>query len=173
MKAVIPFAFVLLGVAVASLRAAPETTMQLTSNDFASGGGIPKQFTCEGGDMSPSLRLQNAPKAAKSLALILDDPDAPSGTFTHWLVWNISPEATEFPVNRTPTGVVQGINDFGKTGYGGPCPPSGRHRYYFRLYALDAEVKLAAGATRAALEAAMHGHVLAQATLMGTYRKPR
>ncbi|MHA3772718.1 YbhB/YbcL family Raf kinase inhibitor-like protein [Verrucomicrobiota bacterium sgz303538] len=149
--------------------AAPSTSMFLTSNDFSNGGTIPPRFTCEGANDSPSLRIAMPPTNTKSLVLIMDDPDAPKGTFTHWLVWGISPETTEFNTDSVPTGVVQGTNDGGKVGYMGPCPPSGQHRFYFRLYALDIPVKLPAGARRAQVDAAIKGHVLAEATLLGRF----
>jgi hypothetical protein len=171
MKTFLILAITVFGVAVAGVVVAPKESMKITSSDFVSGGPIPARFTCEGENKSPSLRIEGAPATTQSLALILDDPDAPSGTFTHWVVWNIAPTTKEFPMGAAPSGAVQGLNNFGKSGYGGPCPPSGQHRYYFRVYALDVEVKLAAGASREALEKAMHGHVLAQGTLMGTYRK--
>ena len=149
--------------------AAPETSLEITSGDFSSGGTIPPRFTCDGADDSPSLRFSGVPAAAKSLVLIMDDPDAPRGTFTHWLVWKIAPDVREFSTDSVPAGVVQGTNDAGKTGYKGPCPPSGQHRYYFRLYALDIELGLPPAARRGELSAAIKGHVLAEATLLGRY----
>ncbi len=153
----------------ATALAAPETSMEMTSNDFSPGGTIPPRFTCEGTNESPGLRFNYIPANTKSLALIMDDPDAPKGTFTHWLVWSIRPETKEFSTGSTPGGVVQGTNDFGKTNYGGPCPPSGQHRYYFRLYALDTTLNLPAGARRAELAKAIKGHILAEATLLGRF----
>jgi Raf kinase inhibitor-like YbhB/YbcL family protein len=155
--------------AVASAFAQPETSMFLTSNDFSNGGTIPPRLTCEGVNDSPNLRISMVPQNTRSLVLIMDDPDAPRGTFTHWLVWGISPDTTEFSTDSVPSGVVQGTNDGGKVGYMGPCPPSGQHRYYFRLYALDVPLNLPAGAHRRQVEAAIKGHVLAEATLLGRF----
>jgi len=148
------------------------------------GGMIPKIYTCEGDNAPPTLEISGVPGAAKSLALIVDDPDAPSGTFTHWLVWNITPEATEIAgaMDTGPGYVIlskgkwvpggeDGTNDFGKRGYSGPCPPTGTHRYFFRLSALDTRLKLNAGAARKEVDAAMQGHVIATATVMGRYAK--
>jgi Raf kinase inhibitor-like YbhB/YbcL family protein len=168
MKMLTCFFVVTLGM-VLSGAAQPETSMFITSNDFSTGGTIPPRFTCEGANDSPNLRFAMVPQNTKSLVLIMDDPDAPKGTFTHWLVWGISPETTEFTTDSVPSGVVQGTNDMGKIGYFGPCPPSGQHRYYFRLYALDIPLALPAGTRRAQVIAAMKGHVLAEAVLMGRY----
>lgn len=160
-----------LGLTVAA-QIAPEAAMKITSTDFGDGGNIPKRFTCDDQNVNPALQIAGVPAAAKSLALIVDDPDAPRGIFTHWLLWNLPPDLKEIVAGSTPNNAVQGRNDFGKTNYQGPCPPSGQHRYYFRFYALDGAVKLTAGADRKALEKAMEGHVLAQATLMGRYARP-
>jgi Raf kinase inhibitor-like YbhB/YbcL family protein len=149
--------------------AAPETSMFVTSNDFSTGGTIPPRFTCEGSGSSPNLRIAMVPRNAQSLVMIMDDPDAPKGTFTHWLVWNISPDATEFSTDSVPAGVVQGTNDAGKTGYFPPCPPSGQHRYYFRVFALAKPIKLPPSARRADVDKAIEGIVLAEATLMGRF----
>jgi hypothetical protein len=111
------------------------------------------------------------PAGTRSLALVVDDPDAPSGTFTHWIIWNIPPGFTELSAGALPAGVRQGTNDFGTGGYSGPCPPSGTHRYYFRLSALDTALRLPAGAQRQQFDAAISGHVLASAELMGRYAK--
>jgi Raf kinase inhibitor-like YbhB/YbcL family protein len=112
------------------------------------------------------------PKAAKSLVLIMDDPDAPGGTFNHWLIWGLSPDLKEIVTNSVPNGAVQGLNDFKKNGYGGPCPPSGEHRYYFRLYAADIPVNLRPAARRADLDKVLRGHILKDAVLMGRYARP-
>lgn len=135
---------------------------------FSHNGHIPLKYTCEGENINPPLEIEDIPKGTKTLALILEDPDAPSGTFTHWLLWNVLPaeEITE----KTNVG-VSGINDFGKTGYGGPCPPSGTHRYYFKVYALDRSLSITAGENKSALLEMMQGHVLAEGELMGRYRK--
>jgi Raf kinase inhibitor-like YbhB/YbcL family protein len=145
--------------------------MNLTSPDFDEGGNIPERFTCDGEDVTPSLKIDDVPGGAKSLVLIVDDPDAPRGTFTHWVVWNLPPDLTEIDANRTPSGAVQGVNDFGTNRYGGPCPPSGVHRYYFKLYALDTTLQLPAKSKRKALEAAIKDHVVDEASLMGRYAR--
>ena len=140
----------------------------LTSTAFADTQPIPAQYTCKGADTSPPLAISGLPVGTKSMALVVDDPDAPLGTWEHWLLWNIPPSTTVIPAGSVPAGVVSGTNDFKKTGYGGPCPPFGTHRYFFKLYALDATLSLAAGAKIKALNKAMDGHVLGQAKLMGT-----
>ena len=149
--------------------------LELKTTAFQPGGGIPKQFTCDGSDASPALSWSNPPAGTGSFALIVDDPDAPVGTFVHWVVYNLPPATRQLP-ERVPAkpeirgGGLQGVNDFPKTGYGGPCPPPGKpHRYFFRLYALDSKLDLKAGASRAEVDMGMKGHVLAQAELMGTY----
>jgi Raf kinase inhibitor-like YbhB/YbcL family protein len=150
--------------------------LTLTSPAFADGATIPKRYTCDADDLSPALLWTGAPTQTQSLALIVDDPDAPSGTWTHWLVWNIPPGARQLPeaVPKTETldnGAAQGRNDFRRIGYGGPCPPPGKpHRYFFKLYALKARLNLKPGASKAGLEQALKAHILAQAQLMGTYR---
>ena len=120
--------------------------------------------------MNPPLHFDQVQAEVKSLALIADDPDAPGGTFVHWLVWNIDPKTTDIAENSVPPNAVQGKNGFGKTGYGGPCPPSGTHRYYFRVYALDV-AQVQGGSTRADLDRAMQGHIIGQGELMGRYSK--
>src|SRR5437764_1667042 len=155
-------------IAIASFAAGGGAKMKVTSSAFQEGGNIPSKFTCDGANTSPPLQISDVPSEAKSLVLIVDDPDAPSGLFTHWVVWNISAQTTTIAEGSTPKG-VQGTNDFGKSGYGGPCPPSGAHRYYFRVFALDRELDLPFGAKRGQLDAAMKGHVIAQGELMGRY----
>jgi Raf kinase inhibitor-like YbhB/YbcL family protein len=145
--------------------------MKLTSPDFSEGSNIPERFTCDGHDISPALNIEEVPPAAKSLVLIVDDPDAPVGTFTHWLIWNLRPDLSEMMADSSPPGAVQGVNDFGTRGYGGPCPPSGVHRYYFKLYALDATLELTPQSRRKAVAAAIKGRIIAEATLMGRYAK--
>jgi Raf kinase inhibitor-like YbhB/YbcL family protein len=145
------------------------SSISLTSSAFPAAGDIPAKFTCNGANESPELKISGVPSEAKSLVLIVDDPDAPGGLFTHWIVWNIDPKTTDIAGNRTPPGGVQGTNDFGKRNYGGPCPPSGTHRYFFRLFALDTKLDLRPGARRAELDAAMRGHTLAQGELMARY----
>jgi Raf kinase inhibitor-like YbhB/YbcL family protein len=155
-----------------SLFATGGTKMKISSSSFQNRGNIPSKFTCDGADANPALRVEEAPAEAKSLVLIVDDPDAPSGLFTHWLVWNIDPKTTEIAEGSAPKG-VQGKNDFGKSDYGGPCPPSGSHRYYFKIFALDNELDLPAGSKRAQLDAAMKGHIIAQGELMGRYSRQK
>jgi len=146
--------------------------MKITSSAFQEGANIPAKFTCDCADTNPPLQIADVPAGAKSLALIIDDPDAPSGLFTHWAVWNIPPQASAIGEGSTPKG-VEGTNDFGKSGYGGPCPPSGAHRYYFKVLALDRELDLPFGAKRGPLDAAMKGHVLGQGELMGRYSRKK
>ncbi len=147
------------------------TTLTITSPAFKNGELIPSKFTCDGADISPALAIGNVPPEAKSLALIMDDPDAPGGMWVHWVVWNIDPATREIPEDSVPAGARLGRNDFRQTPYGGPCPPSGTHRYFFKLYALDTRLELAAGTDKAGLEKAMKGHVLAQAELMGKFKR--
>ena len=151
--------------------AAGEGTINITSSAFQEGGAIPEKFSKNGQNQSPDLHIQGVPADAKALALIVDDPDAPSGLFTHWLVWNINPKTTHIPEGSSPSGAVQGKNDFGDIGYGGPQPPSGTHRYYFKVFALNASLDLKPGAKRKQVDAAMKGHVVAQGQLMGRYSK--
>lgn len=150
--------------------------MELKSTAFEAGGMIPKQFTCDGPNISPPLSWTTVPHGTKSLALICDDPDAPMGMWVHWVLFNLPAETRELPENlppqkNLPNGARQGINDFRKIGYGGPCPPAGEHRYYFKLYALDALLELEAGANKADLLHAMEGHILAESRLMARYRR--
>ena len=152
--------------------AAGGAKMKITSSAFQEGGNIPSKFTCDGVDSSPPLQIAEIPSSTKSLALIVDDPDAPSGLFTHWIVWNISPQTNEIVEGSAPKG-VQGTSDFGKSGYGGPCPPPGTRRYYFRIFALDRELNLPSGTKRNQLDAAIKGHVVAQAELMGRYSRKK
>jgi len=157
----------------------PQTTggsIKLTSTAFKEGESIPRQYTCDGVNVSPSLEWSGVPKSAKTLVIIADDPDAPAGTWVHWVLYNLPADNIGMVENLPATdelraGGFQGKNDFGKIGYGGPCPPSGTHRYFFKIYALDSELPLKAGATKAEVEKAMEGHVVAQGQLMGTYRK--
>jgi Raf kinase inhibitor-like YbhB/YbcL family protein len=143
----------------------------LESSAFGNAQTIPERHSCEGEDVSPPLRWSNVPEGARSLALIVDDPDAPGGVFTHWVAWGLDPAAERLGEGESAPHEAQ--NDFGTGGYRGPCPPPGhgRHRYVFRLYALDAEPELAAGATKAELEQAIEGHVLTTAELVGTYER--
>jgi len=170
-KAIIAGASAILVAAVASF-AAGGAKMKITSSAFQPGGNITSKFTCDGANTSPPLQISDIPSEAKSLVLIVDDPDAPSGLFTHWAVWNISPQTSAIAEGSTPKG-AQGTNDFGKSGYGGPCPPSGTHRYYFKIFALDRELDLPFSAKRSQLDAAMKGHVIAQGELMARYSRKR
>jgi Raf kinase inhibitor-like YbhB/YbcL family protein len=147
----------------------------LTTTAFADGGGIPKKYTCDGADVSPALNWNDAPAGTQSFALIADDPDAPVGMWTHWIIWNIPAQTMALPegvpkVGESGDGARQGQNDFKRIGYGGPCPPPGKpHRYFFKLYALDTKLDVKAGASRNDLERAMKGHVLSQTEWMGKY----
>ena len=151
--------------------------LTVQSADFANGAEIPKQFTCSGEDRSPALEWKDAPAATKTFALIVDDPDAPVGTWVHWVVFNIPSSAHGLAggfekKEQLADGTRQGQNDFKKIGYNGPCPPPGKaHRYFFKLYALSAELSLRAGATKRDLERAMEGHILGQAEWMGRYQR--
>jgi Raf kinase inhibitor-like YbhB/YbcL family protein len=147
--------------------------MKISSTAFQEGGNIPSKFTCDGADFNPALRFEGAPTEAKSLVLIVDDPDAPSGLFTHWLLWNIDPKTTAIEENSAPRNAIQGKNDFGKSGYGGPCPPSGTHRYFFKIFALDRQLDLPAGSKRGQLEAETRGHIIGQGQLIGRYSRGR
>lgn len=144
--------------------------MKLTSSAFKEGKAIPSEFTCDGDDISPQLTISDVPANTKSLALVCDDPDAPMGTWDHWVVFNIPANTKEIPKGTEPEG-IGGKNSWGRTGYGGPCPPSGTHRYYFKLYALDTELDLEEGSGKKALEKAMKGHIIEKTQLMGTYKK--
>lgn len=149
----------------------------LESKAFANGGEIPRKYTCDGADPSPALNWKDIPAGTVSLALIADDPDAPAGTWTHWIIWNIPAKTTVLPesvplVEVLDNGARQGRNDFKRIGYGGPCPPPGKpHRYFFKLFALDAKIDIKAGAGRKEMELAMKQHVLAQTEIMGIYRR--
>ena len=155
---------------------------EIRSTAFTEGGEIPQRYTCEGEDVSPPLAWSGAPAGVKSLALVVDDPDAPDPAaprtiWVHWVLYDMPPSAAGLPEgvgrDRLPPGTREGLNDWKRAGWGGPCPPIGRHRYYFRLYALDAALGDLGTPTRAKLDHAMRGHVLAQATAMGTYQKQR
>jgi len=151
--------------------------MELTSSAFAEGAPIPTKYTCDEKDLSPPLKWTGVPGGAKSLALIADDPDAPVGTWVHWVLYNLPASASELPEDLPKSqylagGGKQGLNDFRRLGYGGPCPPPGKpHRYFFKLYALDTVLELKPGATKKDIERAMEKHILAQGQLMGTYQR--
>ena len=149
---------------------------QLTSTVFTQGNPVPADYTCIGRNVSPPLAWSAPPAGTRSFALILDDPDAPGGTFTHWVLYNLPASAAALPENvpaspQLADGSLQGKNSAGRSGYTGPCPPSGTHRYFFKLYALDGPLALQAGANAAGLLQAMQGHILGSTELMGTYRK--
>lgn len=155
-------------------------TMKVTSSAFQQGGPIPAKYTCEGQDTSPPLAWSGAPSSAKSIAIIVDDPDAPDPAkpqrvYVHWVVYNIPGGTSSLPENASksgmPKGAEQGKNDWGKPQYGGPCPPIGRHRYFFKVYALDTTLSGLSGPAKADLERAMKGHILDSGELMGTYQK--
>ena len=144
-------------------------TVQLSSSAFRDGEAIPQKYTCDGEDVSPQLSWSGLPQDTKSLALIVDDPDAPAGTWVHWVLYDISPSESSLPEGAQGLG-TEGNTSFRETGYGGPCPPKGKpHRYFFKLYALDRTLKLKPGATKSDLEKAMQGHILAQGQIIGTY----
>lgn len=155
-----------------SLAATDETnapTMKISTQAFSERRPIPERFTADGKNVNPPLAISGVPKEAKSLVLIVDDPDAPMGTWNHWLVWNIKPDTTAIAEDSVPRGSVVGNNDAGTGRYVGPSPPSGTHRYYFRLYALDTKLDLPAGSTRTELDDALHAHILSRAELLGRY----
>lgn len=147
------------------------TPMQLTSSAFNNGEPLPMEYSCDGSGEAPPLSADNIPPKAQTLALILEDPDAPNGTFTHWIVWNLPPSAKTITASNLPKGAEQGMNDFGKVGYGAPCPPSGSHRYTFTLFALDEPLDLKSGTKAARFKQALTGHVLEEATLTGYYQR--
>jgi Raf kinase inhibitor-like YbhB/YbcL family protein len=163
-------------IAAPLLLAAGPVTLRIQSSSFADGGAIPSRYTCDGRNGSPELDFSGVPAGTKSLALICDDPDAPSGVWVHWVIFDLPASTAKLPESapagaKPPAGGLQGKNDFGKLGYGGPCPPSGTHRYEFKLYALDTELKLPAGSSKAQVVSAMQGHVLAEAKLTGKYSR--
>ncbi|MBA7700362.1 hypothetical protein ES703_109073 [subsurface metagenome] len=150
--------------------------IKIKSPAFVPGGKIPGKYTCDGMDISPPLAWTSGPGGTKTFALICDDPDAPMGTWVHWVLFNLPADIIELRENVLPErelkgGAKQGMNDFRKIGYGGPCPPGGTHRYYFKLYALDTEINLETGATKSELLKAMEGHILAEGQLMGKYER--
>lgn len=140
--------------------------LQISSSVFENEGDIPAKYTCDGAGVNPPLKITNIPEGTKTLALISEDPDAPKGTYDHWLVWNIPPEGI-VEENRMPG--ISGTNSSGKTGYHPPCPPDKRHRYFFYVYALDSSLEILAGSDKKTLKKAMEGHILAEGSLMGTY----
>lgn len=143
--------------------------MKISSPAFQHNQKIPSKFTCEGKDINPALTIADVPTDAKSLALIVDDPDAPGKTWVHWVVFDIPSATAEIKENSIPG--TQGYNDFGRNDWGGPCPPSGTHRYFFKIYALDAALKIKEGSSKQAVEKSMQGHILEKAELIGLYKK--
>jgi Raf kinase inhibitor-like YbhB/YbcL family protein len=155
---------------------AKKMDINITSSAFEEGGLIPPKYTCDGSDISPPLQWDAIPEGTKSIALISDDPDAPMGTWVHWVLYNLPPDKKELnenipPDENLPNGAKQGITDFRRVGYGGPCPPSGTHRYFFKIYALDATLDLPPRAGKSDLVSAMEGHILAEGQLMGKYKR--
>lgn len=145
--------------------------MKIKSSAFQNNGLIPSKHTCDGEDVSPPLEFLEVPERCQSIALVIDDPDAPGGSWIHWLVWNIDPSFPYIPEGSDLEGPIQGVNSFGKNGYGGPCPPSGVHHYHFKAYALDQKLDLDFMADRQALQKAMKGHILEEAELTGVYQR--
>ena len=163
---------------VALTEGADTMAIAVTSPAFEDGGMIPKKYTCDGEDIAPPLHIDGVPGEARSLVLIADDPDAPSKTWVHWVLYNLPPGTTELPENmpkdeEIQSGARHGITDFQRFGYGGPCPPSGTHRYYFKVYALDTMLDLSGKVTKTDVLKAMEGHVLAEGQLMGRYQRQR
>lgn len=170
------FLFTCPGVTDSGMRMRGGKKMEVTSTAFKHGARIPAKYTCDGVDVSPPLQWGNVPAGTKSVALICDDPDAPMGTWVHWLIYDIPSGITHLPEKIPPlkelaNGAKQGMNDFRAIGYGGPCPPSGEHRYFFKMYALGEMTGLKPGATKAQLLAAMQGHILGEVHLMGKYKR--
>jgi len=147
--------------------------MKIESTAFEHKQSIPSKYTCDGDNVSPELVFSEIPEGVKSFTLIVDDPDASTGMWVHWTIWNIAPETTKLTENTVPQGTTEGITDFGKPGYGGPCPHAGEHRYFFKLYALDTVLDLDESTDKLELESAMSSHILASAELIGFYARAR
>lgn len=147
--------------------------MKILSRKFQDNEQIPAKYTCDGENVNPTLVISGVPEEAKSLVLIVDDPDAPMGTWIHWTLWNIASDIMEIKENSIPKGAIQGLTSFGKVGYGGPCPPSGIHHYHFKLYAIDAVLDLPETANKMELEKEINGRILAEAELLGLYSRDR
>lgn len=145
--------------------------IKISSPAFPDNGDIPEEYTCDGVNISPPLLIKDIPDGTESLVLVMDDPDAPNKTWTHWIVFDISSDIKEIKENSIPLNASLGLNDFGRIDYGGPCPPSGMHRYFFRIYALDIVLGLQPGITRDVLEGEMEGHVIGEGELMGQYER--
>lgn len=147
--------------------------MEIKSSAFQNNGNIPSKYTCDGRNINPPLQFSDIPVDAESLVLISDDPDAPMGTWVHWTIWNIDPKITEITEDSVPAGTIEGTTSFGETGYGGPCPPSDVHRYFFKLYAMNTKLDLSNSAKKEELEKAMEGHILASAEIIGLYARSK
>ncbi len=145
--------------------------LRISSPAFENGGEIPKKYTCDEANVNPSLKVENVPPNTKSLALVFDDIDAPRGTYVHWILWNMEPSVKEIKENSVPEGAVQGVNDFKKRHYGGPCPPGRAHKYVFRIYALDTLLNLNPNGTKKDLEKVMEGHIISRAQLTGLFKR--
>ncbi len=148
-----------------------QKNMKILSDVFKNNEYIPKKYTCGGEDVSPSLNIEGAPSEAKSLVLIVDDPDARMGNWNHWIVWNIDPLVSVINDNSVPKGGIEGMNDFRKNKYGGPCPPSGTHHYHFKIYALDTKLELDSSSKKSEVERAMNKHILDWSEIVGLYKK--
>ena len=147
--------------------------LRISSSIFEDNGNIPGKYTCDGSNVNPPLKIENVPPETKSLVLILDDRDAPKGAYIHWILWNIRPDTKEIKENSVPEGAVQGITDFKKRKYGGPCPPSRAHRYIFKICALDTRLDLNPDSTKKDVEKAMKGHVIAEAQMTGRFKRKK
>ena len=145
--------------------------MKISSAAFENNSFIPSKYTCEGQEINPPLEFKDVPEDTKSLVLIVDDPDAPMKTWVHWIIWNIDAKTTQILQNSCPKGAVEGITSFGRTGYGGPCPPSGTHRYFFKLFALDKMLDLSPNSHARDIESTIEGHIIRKAELIGLYKK--
>lgn len=150
---------------------AAKAGFKISSPAFENNGKIPSTYACDGMNINPPLKIENIPREAKSLVLVFDDTDAPRGSYVHWILWNIDPGVKEIKENSVPEGAIQGLNDFKKNNYGGPCPPRRAHKYVFKIYALDTRLDLSPHSTKTELEKAMKGHILAQAQLIGVYKR--
>jgi len=179
MKKILYISIALLGLGVWALSQKKEipfinlnsNSMEITSSAFTDRGFIPAKYTCDGENINPPLDFSMVPQEAKSLVLIVDDPDAPAGTWVHWVVWNIDPQKTNLKENETPAGAQQGTTSFDKNEYGGPCPPSGIHRYFFKLYALDTVLNIPTSTGKEGLTKEIEKHTLAKAELIGLYTR--
>ncbi len=176
------FAVIILGIALVinlvarrsiNYNGVMDAGMTITSGAFVDRGQIPAKYTCDGEGVNPPLTISGVPVGTKSLSLIVDDPDAPGGTWTHWVLWNIKPDTANISKNSVPVGAVVGINSWPKNEYGGPCPPAGSHRYFFKLYALDTELTIPITGNAGELMNTMAGHILTQTELVGNYSRKK